>query len=122
MNDEIMYGIIDLFLAGVPATDIAAQMKKPTLEILEIMQSNDGKAYADKVRSLRRMELEALADGPGINAMRDGVNAGATKERLQAADMLNKATGKYGGEDTTAATLAEILKHVMEEASADPGE
>ena len=116
VNRETVYQIVDLFMAGTPAAEIAAAAGLLTLQVVEIVQSNDGQAYADQIREMRRMELEALADGPAVNAVRGALSSGVQKEALQAADMTFKATGKYAQSEQVVATLAEILKRVMEEA------
>lgn len=115
MNREIVYQIVDLFLAGMAAMEIASRLKKTTLEIMEILQCREAEEYADKIRELRRMELEALADGPATDVVRDSLESGPLKEKLQAADMTFKAVGKYKTEDSAVVTLAKILERVMEE-------
>lgn len=116
MHDERIYQIVDLFMAGIAANEIASTMKITTLEVMEILQGDTARAYMDKVRELRRMELDALGDGPALDAAREAINVGSTKERLTAADMVFKAAGKYKETSSTVATLAEVLKRVMDDA------
>lgn len=108
------YAIADQFMQGIPAATIAEAMDKSTLEIAEVLQTNEVRAYMDKIREMKRMELEALADGPALDVMREAVED-RTKEAVTAADKIWKASGKYDEQSGTVATLAEILKRVMDD-------
>ena len=113
---QIMYQVVDLFMAGVPVSEIATSIKKTSLDIMTILQGDDARLYTDKLRELRRMELEALSDGPALDAVRDGLNSNIGKDRLQAADMTWKASGKYQQEEHATVTLAKLLEKVMGDA------
>jgi len=111
--DSWQYVVADQFLQGVSTKDIAEATHKNTLEIMEILQSDEVKEYLDKIREMKKMELEALADGPAFDAMRSGLDG---KDAITAADKIWKAAGKYEDSAKTVATLAEILKRIMDDA------
>lgn len=113
--DSWEYAIADQFMQGIPAATIAEAMDKSTLEIAEVLQSTKVREYMDKIRAMKKMELEALADGPALDVMRDAVTEGKEKDALVAADKIWKASGKYDEQSGTVATLAEILKRIMDD-------
>ena len=113
--DSWQYAIADQFMQGIPAAMIAEAMHKSTLEIAEVLQSNDVRDYMNKIKEMKRMELEALADGPALDVMRDGLTASKQETKITAADKIWKASGKYDEQSGTVATLAEILKRVMDD-------
>ena len=113
--DSWEYAIADQFMQGIPAATIAEAMDKNTLEIAEVLQSNDVRDYMDKIKEMKRMELEALADGPALEVMRESLDSSKKELALTAADKVWKASGKYDEQSGTVATLAEILKRVMDD-------
>lgn len=113
--DSWEYAIADQFMQGTPAGEIAIAINKTSLEIMEVLQSDEVRMYMDKIHEMKKMELDALADGKALDVMREGLDAHKDETKIAAADKIWKASGKYDEQGGTAATLAEILKRVMDD-------
>lgn len=117
--DSWEYAVADQFMQGFTVAEIAEAIHKNTLEIMEILQSEPVRAYLDKIREMRKMELEACAEGKAFDVIRGALDEGKMETKLSAADKIWKAAGKYEDQNKTVATLAEILKRVMDEGKED---
>lgn len=116
---DVIYFVVDQFMAGFSPAEIATAMSRKdkavsTLDVMHVLQSEAAQEYKAKIVEIRRMELDALSDGPALEAMREGLRADM-KSRLDAADKIWKASGKYSHESSVVVTLTDILKKVMEE-------